>query len=92
MTADLYDASTPSDGQTVDTPLGPVDLVAVTRRLQGESIALTYAELVYTLAVDRGGFPLGDALPSRRAAAYRRLAESLVADHSPTGELAGVAS
>jgi hypothetical protein len=40
----LYDPAVLSDGLTVDTALGPVDLVAVDRVLRGHSGSLTEAE------------------------------------------------
>ena len=36
-----------SDGQTIDTPAGPVDLVAVERAMTGERLHLTRAEHHY---------------------------------------------
>jgi hypothetical protein len=48
ITATVYDPSIESDGLTLDTPLGPVDLVAVRRVLDGHPIdALTEAEMTY---------------------------------------------
>lgn len=46
ITAALDDR-VPSDGLTLDTPAGPVDLVAVDRALSGERIELTTAEHAY---------------------------------------------
>jgi hypothetical protein len=43
----------PSDGLTIDTPHGPVDLVAVDRALAGERLHLTYAEHKYVAALIR---------------------------------------
>ncbi|MBS2962099.1 hypothetical protein KGA66_03500 [Actinocrinis puniceicyclus] len=40
----------PSDGLTLDTPAGPVDLVAVQRALDGERLHLTRAEHRYIAA------------------------------------------
>ncbi len=48
QSAALLEDRVPSDGLTLDTPDGPVDLVAVERALAGERIALTYAERAYT--------------------------------------------
>jgi hypothetical protein len=42
--AEAYDILIPSDGLTVDTPLGPVDLVAVHRVVTGRPHPLTPAE------------------------------------------------
>jgi hypothetical protein len=42
-----------SDGLTLDTPHGSVDLVAVERALSGEHIHLTYAEHRYVAALVR---------------------------------------
>jgi hypothetical protein len=41
----------PSDGLTLDTPHGPVDLVAVERALTGERLHLTRAEHRYIAAL-----------------------------------------
>ncbi len=43
----------PSDGLTIDTPHGSVDLVAVDRALAGERLHLTYAEHKYIAALIR---------------------------------------
>ena len=46
--ATVYDPAIESDGLTLDTPLGPVDLVAVRRVLDGHPIeSLTRAEMDY---------------------------------------------
>jgi len=50
---DLFDASIASDGLTVDTPHGPVDLVAVARKLAGRPVELTWAERKYAAALRR---------------------------------------
>lgn len=49
----LYDAAIASDGLCIDTPLGPVDLVAIRQVKAGWFSPLTEAELVY-LARDLG--------------------------------------
>lgn len=36
-----------SDGLTLDTPLGPVDTVAIERALSGQPVDLTAAEVAY---------------------------------------------
>ena len=51
-----------SDGLTLDTPLGPVDLVAVRRKLAGLEVDLTPAELAWIMLRQRSG--------ARRQAAY----------------------
>lgn len=43
----LYDPAIASDGLSVDSSLGPVDLVAVERVLAGRPAPLTLADLVY---------------------------------------------
>ena len=43
----LYDAAVASDGLTLDTPLGPVDTVAIERALSGRPVDLTAAEVAY---------------------------------------------
>lgn len=46
----VYDPTIESDGLTLDTPLGPVDLVAVQRVLDGHPVeALTEAEMTEVL-------------------------------------------
>lgn len=48
ITATVYDPAIASDGLTVDTDLGPVDLVAVRRVLDGHRVeSLTEAEMTY---------------------------------------------
>ena len=51
--ADDFDPQVASDGLTVDTPQGPVDLVAVARKLAGRPVELTWAERKYTAAIRR---------------------------------------
>ena len=51
-----------SDGLTLDTPLGAVDLVAVRRKLSGFEVELTPAELAWIMRRQRAG--------ARRQAAY----------------------
>jgi len=53
---DLWEPSIPSDGLTVDTPLGPVDLVAVDRARAGHAVELNEAELTW-LALKLGYVP-----------------------------------
>lgn len=45
----VYNPSQPSDGLTIDTPLGPVDLVAVGHVLAGRRVPLTPADRAYVL-------------------------------------------
>jgi hypothetical protein len=47
----LFDPSIESDGLTIDTAHGPVDLVAVQRYLNGERLHLTRAEHSYIKAL-----------------------------------------
>lgn len=63
---DLFDASIASDGLTVDTPHGPVDLIAVERALAGERLYLTRAEHKYVAALVRAHLAV---YPSHRKAA-----------------------
>ncbi len=44
-----HDPQIASDGLTVDTPLGPVDLVAVERKSRGFEVVLTEAEHAWIL-------------------------------------------
>jgi hypothetical protein len=48
-----YDPAVPSDGATLDTPHGPVDLVAVTRALAGIPTDLTVSEAAYAISLLR---------------------------------------
>ena len=78
-TPDLYDVNLPSDVLTVDTPAGPVDMVAVLRHVAGEtSIQLTAAERSLAKRLDphyaRHGLSAGAAA---RTEAYRRMARTL---------------
>ena len=74
---DLYDANLPSDGLTVDTLRGPVDMVAVLRHINGETdIPLTRAERSVAWRLDPNYHRYG-AVNSDRAEAYRRLARTL---------------
>lgn len=52
-----YDPDQPSDGLTLDTPLGPVDLVAVDRILSGRAVPLTPADRAYVLGRVRPDYP-----------------------------------
>ena len=63
---DLFDASVPSDGLTVDTEHGPVDLIAVDRALAGDRQYLTRAEHKYVAALIRAHLAV---YPSHRKAA-----------------------
>jgi hypothetical protein len=80
--SDLYDPSVPSAGWTIDTTAGPVDMVAVVRRLKGEKgLRLTRAELDVVEAVKARYRQLRPVTGSRtpgRVEAYRRLARDLV--------------
>jgi hypothetical protein len=51
VAAVLFDPSIESDGLTIDTAYGPVDLVAVQRALAGERLHLTRAEYRYIAAL-----------------------------------------
>jgi hypothetical protein len=51
----LYNPAVPSDGLTVDTPLGPVDLVAVHRKASGFDVSLTVAEQAWITHRQRNG-------------------------------------
>lgn len=46
----LYDPCVESDGLTIDTDLGPVDLVAIERARSGRPVDLTAAEVAYLFA------------------------------------------
>ncbi len=63
---DLFDASIASDGLTVDTEYGPVDLIAVQRALAGDRLYLTRAEHKYVAALVRAHLAV---YPSHRKAA-----------------------
>lgn len=78
--SDLYDPTVPSAGWTIDTTAGPVDMVAVVRRLKGEKgLRLTRAELDVVEAVKARYRELRPvSRTAGRAEAYRRLARDLV--------------
>lgn len=46
-----YDPAVPSDGLTLDTPRGPVDLVAVARALLGIPTPLTQADTAHIVSL-----------------------------------------
>lgn len=74
---DLYDANVPSDGLTVDSPNGPIDMVAVLRHVNGETdIVLTRAErsLAHRLDPHYHRYAI---VNHDRAEGYRRLARAL---------------
>jgi hypothetical protein len=83
--AELYDATVPSAGFTIDTTAGPVDMVAVIYRLEGrKGLRLTRAELDVVEAVNRRYSELRPTLrrlpgdPKRiRIEVCRRLAREL---------------
>lgn len=50
----VYDPDQASEGLTIDTPLGPVDLVAVARVRRGLPTPLTLADHAYLLRVMGG--------------------------------------
>lgn len=81
MTSDLYDANLPSDGLTIDTTDGPVDMVAVLARLNGEKgVRLTRAEAATVKAIRArysGLRPAGGHSRRDRAEVIRRLARTL---------------
>lgn len=58
-----YDPAIPSDGATLDTEHGPVDLVAVLRALAGQPVPLTVADARYavTLLTTSHGVPVENA-------------------------------
>ena len=75
----LYDANVPSDGRTIDTRKGPVDMVAVLRYVNGETgIELTPAERSMAWRLDPG-YRRYRLVDHNRAEAYRRLARTLTA-------------
>ncbi|WP_194910240.1 hypothetical protein [Catenulispora rubra] len=97
---DLWEPSIPSDGLTVDTPLGPVDLVAVDRARDGHPIELNEAELTW-LALKLGYVPyprdvtgidarrlVGEALSLNTAALSHRIVYRLRRAGVTTGKAA----
>jgi hypothetical protein len=70
----LWEPAIPSDGLTVDTPLGPVDLVAVARAYAGHEVELNEAELTW-LSLELGYVP--NRFDEARIDARRRVAEAL---------------
>lgn len=62
---ELIDTSVASDGLTIDTPRGPVDLVAIERARAGRPVELSAAEAAYLFRHLRPGDPLTEALDYR---------------------------
>lgn len=62
--AGAYDPAVPSDGLTLDTDRGPVDLVAVLRALSGQPVPLTVADARYAVSL----LPVSHGTPIERAA------------------------
>ena len=83
-TPGLYDPAVESDGLTLDTALGPVDLVAIERALSGRPVDLTAAEVAYLFT---------RLAPTRAAAAPVAAAlampESTVRERARRGTLTG---
>jgi hypothetical protein len=81
-TPDLYDANVISDGLTIDTTGGPVDMVAVLGRLNGtKGLRLTRAEVDVVDAIRHRYRELRPAAGRQmlgRDEAYRRLARVLL--------------
>lgn len=50
-----FDASIASDGLTIDTTFGPVDLIAVNHALEGRPVTLCLAERRYLSALRAAG-------------------------------------
>ncbi len=63
---DAFDPEVASDGLTVDTPHGPVDLIAIERALAGQRLHLTRAEHKYVAALVRAHLAV---YPANRKAA-----------------------
>lgn len=59
-----YDPRVPSDGLTLDTDRGPVDLVAVLRALAGQPVPLTVADARYAVSL----LPVSHGTPIEKAA------------------------
>lgn len=53
LASGVYDPAVESDGLTIDTPTGPVDLIAIDRALAGRRVALTPAERDYAVSIAR---------------------------------------
>lgn len=62
--AGAYDPAVPSDGLTLDTGRGPVDLVAVWRALAGRPVPLTVADARYAVSL----LPVSYGVPVEKAA------------------------
>lgn len=62
--AGAYDPTVPSDGATLDTDRGPVDLVAVLRALSGQPVPLTVADARYAVSL----LPVSHGTPIEKAA------------------------
>jgi hypothetical protein len=63
--AETADPAVASDGMTIDTPRGPVDLVAIQRARAGRPVQLSEAETAYLYAHLRERDPLTEALDHR---------------------------
>lgn len=53
LASGVYDPDVASDGLTIDTPTGPIDLVAIDRALAGRRVALTPTERHYAVTLAR---------------------------------------
>ena len=63
--AQTADPAVASDGMTIDTPQGPVDLVAIQRARAGRPVQLSEAETAYLYAHLRERDPLTEAQEHR---------------------------
>lgn len=70
-----YDPAIPSDGLTLDTDRGPVDLVAVLRALAGQPVPLTVADARYAVSL----LPVSCGVPVENAARGLGVAPEAVA-------------
>lgn len=64
MTARSYDRSIPSDGLTIDTDRGPIDLVVIERALSGLPVRPSRAEAIRLAEL----LPMGDRTVAQRVA------------------------
>lgn len=82
LAAGVYDPAVTSDGLTLDTPTGPVDLVAVARASVGRRTATTAADREYLLDLLARGVVTGRALVAAGLGMSGRTVNAMLADRS----------
>lgn len=77
LVSGAYDASVESDGLTIDSPLGPVDLVAVERAAAGRRTPTTPAEREYVIDLLARGIVTGRTVAAGLGVSHGTLAALL---------------